>query len=206
VFSGAGVENKTLEYDLTTVGTLADFASELSSQTGISVRVIDGAGKIAASIVPTYQGDFRLSSTAITLCREPDGESELFATIDKVRASGETLGSVSVQSVGDKSKQQYIVRLRDDGTDPKFNATSAEHIKTALESSFGVGRVVVMKTDFVGARFSKDLADNAWKISFFTLLIILIYATIRFKIQYALGAVLAIIHDALINGYTAHIV
>jgi len=42
------------------------------------------------------------------------------------------------------------------------------------------------------------LAGNAWKLTLFTSLAILAYATIRFKMQYALGAVLAILHDGLI--------
>ena len=122
----------------------------------------------------------------------------MFASMDKVRGAASTLGSVSVQSIGERTRQQYMIRLRDDGTDTKFSSTSAERIRKALEGAFGVGRVVVMKTDFVGARFSKDLADNAWKMTLFTVLAILIYATVRFKIQYAMGAVLAILHDALI--------
>lgn len=198
VFSGADVENRTLEYDLAASGTLADLAREFSAQPGITAKVVNGADKNAATLVPTYQGDFRLDSTGVTLSREPDGEAELFAPMDKVRTAASTLGSVSVQSVGERIKQQYIIRLRDDGSDSKFSSTSAESIRKALEAAFGVGRVVVMKTDFVGARFSKDLADNAWKLTLFTILAILIYATVRFKIQYALGAVIAILHDALI--------
>ncbi len=198
VFTGADVENRTIVYDLKAAGTLADLARELSAQAGVSARAFDGAGKTAASLVPTYQGDFRLGPEGLTLCREPDGEAEMFAGIDKVRAAGETLGSVSVQNIGEKIKQQYIIRLRDDGSDTKFSATGAERIRTVLESAFGKGRVVVMKTDFVGARFSKDLSDNAWKITLFTTLVILIYATVRFKLQYAVGAVLAILYDALI--------
>jgi preprotein translocase subunit SecF len=199
VFSGADVDNRTVTYDLTAIGTLADLAREMSAQSGVSAVVTDGAGKSAASLVPTYQGDFRLGSTALTLCREPDGESERFATMEKVRSASETLGSISVQNVGDRAKQQYIIRLRANGTsDAEFNSSSANRIKTALEKEFGAGRVVIMKTDFVGARFSKDMSDNAWKLTLFTILAILAYATIRFKIQYAMGAVLAIIHDALI--------
>ncbi|HOX13536.1 MAG TPA: protein translocase subunit SecF [Spirochaetia bacterium] len=198
VFSGADVENRTIEYDLAASGTLSDLASAFSSQPGVSARVTDGAGKPAVTLVPTYQGDIRLAAAAVRLSREPETETEYFAGMDKVRAAAATIGSVSVQSVGERIRQQYIIRLRDDGTDPKFSTTSAERIRTALETAFGAGRVVVMKTDFVGARFSKDLADNAWKLTLFTVLAILAYATVRFKIQYAMGAVLAILHDALI--------
>lgn len=198
VFSGADVENRTIEYDLASAGTLADLAASLSSWPGISARVTDGGGKPAATLVPTYQGDIRLTAEASRLSREPETEAEYFAGMDKVRTAASTIGSVSVQSIGERLRQQYIIRLRDDGSDPKFSSTSAERIRTALETAFGAGRVVVMKTDFVGARFSKDLADNAWKLTLFTVLAILVYATVRFKIQYALGAVLAILHDALI--------
>ncbi len=197
-FTGADVENRTIEYDLAAAGTLADLASAFSSQPGVSARTTDGAGKPAAILVPTYQGDIRLAAEPVRLSREPETEAEFFAGMDKVRAAAETIGSVSVQSVGDRIRQQYVIRLRDDGTDSKFSSTSAERIRTALETAFGAGRVAVMKTDFVGARFSKDLADNAWKLTLFTVLAILAYATVRFKIQYALGAVLAILHDALI--------
>ncbi len=198
VFSGADVENRTIEYDLASAGTLADLAAALSSQPGVSARATDGAGKPASILVPTYRGDIRLTAETVRLSREPETEAEYFAGMDKVRAAASTIGSVSVQSVGERIRQQYIIRLRDDGSDLKFSTTSAERIRTALETAFGAGRVVVMKTDFVGARFSKDLADNAWKLTLFTILAILAYATARFKIQYAMGAVLAILHDAAI--------
>jgi preprotein translocase subunit SecF len=50
----------------------------------------------------------------------------------------------------------------------------------------------------VGSRFSKDLARQAIWLLGGTLLLILIYASIRFKPGFAMGAVLGIVHDGLI--------
>jgi len=56
----------------------------------------------------------------------------------------------------------------------------------------------MLKTDFVGARFSQNLSRTSLFLVLATLALILLYSTIRFKIDYAIGAVLAIAHDALI--------
>jgi len=80
----------------------------------------------------------------------------------------------------------------------KGEKVSPEMITAVLESYFGSGEVVVLRSDYVGSRFSKDLTDKAGLLLGLTLLIILIYASIRFKPQYAVAAVLAIIHDGLI--------
>jgi preprotein translocase subunit SecF len=68
----------------------------------------------------------------------------------------------------------------------------------ALEHNFGEGEVALTKSDYVGSRFSKNLTDQAGLLMGLTLLLILGYCSIRFKPQFAIGAVLAIIHDAFI--------
>jgi preprotein translocase subunit SecF len=77
-------------------------------------------------------------------------------------------------------------------------AVPAEQIISALEGNFGTGGVAVTRSDYVGSRFSKALSDQAGLLMGLTLLLILAYASIRFKPQFAIGAVLAIAHDALI--------
>jgi len=196
VFTGADVESRTRTWNLRTVGTLADLAAQMAPE-GLSLTVKDGAGLSADLLVPTYQGDISLSATPALLHRLPKDANERFGSIDEVRKAVSVLGSESVQNVGGEGSLQYIVRIRDDGSDKDFSATLSQAIKTALEGQFGAGHVVTMKTDYVGARFSQDLAGSVWKLTLATLAAILIYATVRFKIQYALGAVLAILHDGL---------
>ncbi|MCL2763073.1 MAG: protein translocase subunit SecF [Treponema sp.] len=73
-----------------------------------------------------------------------------------------------------------------------------ERITNVLEEHFGKGEVVVLRSDYVGSRFSKNLSDQAGILIACTLLLVLLYATIRFKFQYAAGAVLGIIHDGIV--------
>ncbi len=197
VFSGADVESRTLTWNLATVGTFADLSAAMASES-IRMGIRDGAGLAASLMLPTYQGDFTLGTDSVLVHRKPKSEAELFGTIDQVRAAVAPIGTSSVQSVGIAEDMQYMIRVRDDGKDANFSGSIPVKIKDTLETAFGNDKVVVMRSDYVGARFSKDLADSAWKLTLFTLLAILAYATIRFKMQYALGAVLAILHDALI--------
>lgn len=197
VFSGADVQSRTASWDLKTVGTLNDLAAAMAPE-GISMTIKDGAGLSADLLVPTYQGEFVLGSSPVLLHREPKSEAESFGSIEAVRKASEAVGTASVQSVGEPSDMQYLIRVRDDGTDKAFSENVPKLLKKALEAELGADKVVTMRTDYVGARFSKDLADSAWKLTLFTLLAILAYSAIRFKMQFAIGAVLAIFHDALV--------
>jgi preprotein translocase subunit SecF len=104
------------------------------------------------------------------------------------------LSGVSVQNLGVPQDRHFMVRVED----KEDGRVSPEQITSVLESFFGKGAVAVLRSDYVGSRFSKDLTDQAGVLLGLTLLLILIYVTIRFKPQYAIGAVLAIIHDGII--------
>lgn len=197
VFSGAEVESRTAMWNLKTVGTLNDLGSAMKTE-GIDLAILDGAGLSAELLVPTYQGNYTLGSTPVLIHRTPKSEAEVFGSTEAIRKAVSGLGSVSVQSIGADSSMQYLIRISDNGEDKAFSEKMPALIRGALEAAFGASKVVTIKTDYVGARFSKDLADSAWKLTLFTSLAILAYATIRFKMQYAFGAVLAILHDGLI--------
>jgi len=59
-------------------------------------------------------------------------------------------------------------------------------------------QVVVLRSEFVGSRFAGHLTDQIGILIVATLLLVLLYATIRFKLQYAVGAVIGIVHDGII--------
>lgn len=197
VFSGATVEGRTVTYDLRTVGTINDLAAVMRDE-GVVMNIRDGAGLSADLLIPTYQGDFVLTESPVLIHRTPRNPSESFGSIDRIRSAVAGIGSVSVQNVGGKDSMQYIIRVRDDGTDRSFSEKIPGLIGAAVQKEFGEGTYVAMRTDYVGARFSQDLADNSWKVTLFTILVIMAYATFRFKFQYAVGAILAILHDAMI--------
>jgi preprotein translocase subunit SecF len=94
-----------------------------------------------------------------------------------------------------------MIRMQDSEVEGESDqGVPAEKIIAALEAAdFGAGGVAVTRSDYVGSRFSKQLTDQAGLLLALTLVVILAYASIRFKFQYAMGAVLAILHDALIT-------
>jgi preprotein translocase subunit SecF len=78
------------------------------------------------------------------------------------------------------------------------SSTLAQRVVNDLRRAFGDENVAIISTDFVGAQFSKSLAFKSIWVVLATLVLIWIYSTVRFKWDFALGAVLAIVHDALV--------
>jgi preprotein translocase subunit SecF len=199
VFSGAEAQKRTVTLDFKTYPTIGDIKAALEKEPEIEVITAEGSDALPSStLVPTYQGNSLLSQNQVRLYRTPMNEGERYASIETVRDALRPLGEVSVQTINPSSLQRYLVRVRDDGKDPQFTTTVSETIRRLIEEKVGKDRVVMVKTDYVGPRYSRTLGtQSAWLVAL-TLLLILIYSTIRFKIQYAIGAVLAILHDGLV--------
>jgi preprotein translocase subunit SecF len=199
VFSGAEAQKRTVTLDYKTYPTIADIKVALEKERGIAVTLAEGSDTLpSTSLVPTYQGNSLLSIDPVKLYRAPINDTERYASIDIVRDALKSLGQISVQTINPASRQRYMVRVRDDGTDPHFTTTATQTIRQLIEDKVGKDRVVVVKTDYVGPRYSQALGQQSIWLVVVTLFVILLYSTIRFKIEYAIGAVLAIVHDALI--------
>jgi preprotein translocase subunit SecF len=198
VFSGAEVENRTVDIEYKSMATLGAVAEALMALPDVNATLRDKPELASTLLVPTFQGDTRLGPTPTLLHRAPAGETERYASIDKVRAAVAGIGDASVQAVSPEGLQRFLVRLADTGSEAGFSKVAAERIDTALEQAFGDGRVVVMKTDYVGARYSENLTRQSAFLFVLTIVLILVYATFRFGFQYGFGAVLATVHDALV--------
>jgi preprotein translocase subunit SecF len=199
VIAGAEVENRTIEFSFASAPKMADLAAAINAVPDFHAAVLGGQEGVATTLmVPTFQGDTRLGTTPVTIHRAPANASESFANTEKVRAAIEGLGDISVQVVRPIELQRFLIRAQDKGKDKDFSKNAPAAIKAGLEKSLGADRVVVMKTDYVGARYSATLGKTAFILVLMTVLVILIYATVRFRFQYGIGAVLATVHDMLI--------
>ena len=196
VVSGAGVEGRTYTFPFSEYGTVGALAGALSSQVeGISVSLNAPEGINSLWLVHSTQGNPYLGGVPYVV-HYLDPQSAAIS-IQTVREAMTSLGqTVSVQSLGQPQERHFMIRLED--REVEGESVPAEKVISVLEEYFGSGEVVVLRSDYVGSRFSKNLTDQAGILLGLTLLIILIYASIRFKPQYAIGAVLAIIHDGLI--------
>ena len=71
-------------------------------------------------------------------------------------------------------------------------------VRAALDARFGENTVTIVKTDFIGSSFSKTLASKSIILMIATFVLIWLYAAIRFHWDFALGSIIALVHDSLI--------
>jgi preprotein translocase subunit SecF len=95
----------------------------------------------------------------------------------------------SVKAVGDADS--YQIRTGED-------ESAESKIKAALSAAYGEANVTVEQSQAISAQFSSSLIKNSIILVLATLVLIFLYTMIRFKWEFALAAVIAIIHDALI--------
>ncbi len=105
--------------------------------------------------------------------------------------------ALQVQTVGTGDVVDYMIRVGVDSSVNNFQNTMAEQIEKTLINSFGKGNVEVLSTEFVGSRFAGNLASQTVFLTVVAMLLILVYIWFRFKLNYAVSAIMAIIHDVL---------
>ena len=196
VNSGVGVEARTVSFPFNEYATLGELARALRFRVeGLGVKLDIPEGVSTQWLIRSAQGNPQLGSEPFLVhYLDPESEEISIATVREAMSS--LSQSIAVQSVGHPKDRHFMIRLEDKQTEEEGVPT--ERITNILEGYFGEGEVVVLRSDYVGSRFSKNLTDQAGLLIGLTLLLILGYASIRFKLQFAVGAVVGIIHDSLV--------
>jgi preprotein translocase subunit SecF len=117
--------------------------------------------------------------------------------IAEVRQALTEMGRYDLQAVGVPAEQQFVVKVMADPSVGDFQARTEARILQLLEQAFGAGNITVQASDFVGPRYSEELATQTIWILLVAIILILIYAAFRFKFVYGMAAVLCLVHDAL---------
>lgn len=197
--SGVGVQGFTYQYLLSDYGTVAAFVQALDQIEGISaVAVVSNSAAfkqlvLDAQSVPSLPSASSTEEERYWIHYLPNEAAPV--TLEEVRSSLASIGEPAVQILGSPSERRFMIRFQD--SDIKEGFTTAD-IGKAMDAHFGEGETAVISSNYVGSRFSKNLAEQAVLLLFATMILITIYASIRFKPTYAIGAVLGLIHDALI--------
>jgi len=105
------------------------------------------------------------------------------------------LGNMSVQQFGDDANE-FLVRAQSVSSELKGLGHKVEQ---ALEGTYGADKAEVRRVEMVGPQVGKDLREKGFKALLFAMVAILIYITVRFELRFAVGAVLALVHDVLIT-------
>ncbi len=111
----------------------------------------------------------------------------------------------------DKDKDQYsqiaksIVNERTQ-KDDFFNSVDEavkniknEDVKKFIKDNFYAGNYIILKVDTFSPSISAEQTEKAVMAIVMALIAILIYVSIRFKFDYAIGAILALVHDVIIT-------
>ena len=113
---------------------------------------------------------------------------------DKIRAAFKSLGFED-SIIQDYGPKEVIVRTAESGTDAKGLTSRVEE---GLSAAFGKGAYEVRRIEMVGPKVGKDLTRKAILAIIFSWIGILIYVGVRFEFRYALGGIIALIHDVLV--------
>ena len=194
VISGTGAENETRSFLFSENETVASLAASLNTIDGVSAVVNGAYGNTSSSALFTNSMlSNRLSAVPYRLY----ASGQTVVEVSEVRDALSSLGGISVQQLGTGADASFQIRMADKGAGAS-GADLQDTILQILENKFGADNVSVVRTDFIGSSFSRSIALQSVLLLGGAILLIWLYATIRFHWDFALGSIIALIHDALI--------
>ena len=104
--------------------------------------------------------------------------------------SSTDLSKSVIQDVSGKNRKVITTQL-----DVEQNQDTINRIESTLRDEFKVSEI---SRKSIGQQVSKELTEKGWQAILLALVVILIYVSWRFRLRYAIGAVVAVIHDVSI--------
>jgi len=106
------------------------------------------------------------------------------------------IGEVSIQEFGVKS--DYLIRVeRQQGSD-NAQQIAVEALKGALSNAFS-NNIDYRRLEYVGPTVSKDLISDGVMAILFAIIAMLAYIWFRFELPFAIGAIVALLHDIILT-------
>ncbi|MBW2632161.1 MAG: protein translocase subunit SecF, partial [Deltaproteobacteria bacterium] len=113
---------------------------------------------------------------------------------DSLKAIG--LGNSVIQRFGYHDNNEFLIKTEKSSSALKGLSNKIEE---ALNSSYNKGDFEIRRVEVVGPKVGRDLREKGMLAMLYAVIGILIYVTWRFELRYAVGAVIALIHDVLIT-------
>lgn len=178
-------------------GTVVDFISKMRTAVFISVALI----VISITSLFYHKGlnwgvEFIGGAEIHIKFKKDISAQDITNELSKMNYKG-----VSVQSLGLQSDNEYILRLSSDEVKhdqiPDFQKELDKLVTGENAGKFQGAKI--LRIDFISPKIGKELIKKAAYSIIFGWLGILIYVMIRFELGFAIGAVIAIIHDIFIT-------
>lgn len=103
-----------------------------------------------------------------------------------------------VQRFGEEGENEYLIRLKQSEGSLEGLTKKIEEELHERYSDRGL-TVEVRRSEMVGPKVGEELRQKGIKSILFAIVFLLIYITVRFHFKFALGAVMALIHDLIIT-------
>lgn len=124
--------------------------------------------------------------------RMPGEEADLAAMRSTLGGVG--LGQVQLQEFG--APTDVLIRVERQAGDEAAQQAAVGAIRSALDQEFGEG-ISYRRVEFVGPTVSQDLLWAGTQAVIYAVIAILAYVWFRFEWHFAVGAVAALVHDAV---------
>jgi preprotein translocase subunit SecF len=168
-------------------GTNFDFVGKRKIAIGISVALII----ISILSVILHSGlNFGIDFAGGTIIQIKFSKT---ASADVLRKAFQeiSINDAIIQEIG---KDEIIVR-----TNQSMSQGLEAKVGEALTKQLGAGNFEIRRIEFVGPKVGKDLTNKAILAIVFSWIGMLIYISWRFEFRYAVGGIIALIHDTIIT-------
>lgn len=150
--------------------------------------ILIGLGSLVVQGGPNYGIDFAGGSLVQVQFSETTDAAEIRQALSDLE-----LGTFMVQRFGD-NPNEYMIRVQE-----STSQALSRSISSALNESFGAGNVDLRRMEMVGPQVGKDLRQKGLLAILYAMVGILAYITWRFEFRFAVGAIVALVHDVLIT-------
>jgi preprotein translocase subunit SecF len=104
------------------------------------------------------------------------------------------LGESTIQEFG--TKKDILIRVQ--RSEEKLEEVGSQ-VKNSLKDKFNLDDITVERVEMVGPKVGRDLREKAFLSIIYAIIGIIIYISWRFEFQYAIAAIIALIHDVLVT-------
>jgi preprotein translocase subunit SecF len=159
------------------------------------VVILAGLGVIATKGLPRGIEFAGGTSVIMQFDQAPSDDAVRTALNEHFAGGGQ---NAIVQTFGDPSQRQKMVRVPQVGEESGSSlSTTANAVTDALKAG-NLGNFTVVGTEIVGPAVGKELSQKGLLATVLSLGGILLYIAFRYQLSFAVGAVVATIHDLLV--------
>ncbi|MDX2493618.1 MAG: protein translocase subunit SecF [Desulfuromusa sp.] len=168
-----------------------DFVGKRKIALIVSIALIlIGLASLVVKGGPNYGIDFAGGTLVQVQFSQPTDATAIKKALGELE-----LGNPVVQSFGD-NQNEFLIRVEQASGELKGLSVQ---IQNALDQTYEKGDVDIRRVEMVGPQVGKDLRNKGLKALFYAMLGLLAYISWRFEFRFAVGAIIALVHDVVIT-------